>query len=215
MADDAFLDELVEQELTRRRLLELGALAGAGAALAGGLAGPAFGGGGGTPKRGGRITWALEQDPVHIAPFGAILTSNHWGKEFMYDSLLEWDRNLNIRPALAEKYSVVNKTTVDFTLKRGIKFHNGKEFTAADAKYSFELQANPPAPGSIATLNQFPKIANTQVRSKYVLRINLSQPDPSSSATSPGAATRRWSRRACTSSSTPPGRASAPGRSDS
>jgi len=177
MAEDAFLDELAEQELTRRRLLELGALVGAGAAFAGGVAGSAFGGGGGTPKRGGRITWGLEADPVHIAPFGGILTSNHWGKEFMYDSLLEWDRNLNIRPALAEKYDVVNKTTVDFTLKRGIRFHNGKEFTAADAKYSFELQSNPPAPGSIAVLGQFPKIANTQVLSKYKLRINLSQPD--------------------------------------
>src|SRR5215207_11456304 len=134
--------------MTRKDLLALtGGLAAAGA-----LAGPAAGArrAAPQPKRGGKITWALEQDPVHIAPFGGILTSNHWGKEFMYDSLLEWDANLNIRNALAESYKVVDKTTVDFTLKRGVKFHNGKEVTAADAKYSFDLQANPPLPGSAA-----------------------------------------------------------------
>ena len=52
-------------------------------------------------KRGGRLIWALESDPVHVAPFGQILTAGHWGKEFAYDSLVEWDRNLNVKPALA------------------------------------------------------------------------------------------------------------------
>ena len=71
------------------------------------------------PKKGGKLTFALEQDPVHIAPFGAILTSNHWGKEPMYESLIEWDAKLNQRPALAQSWKVVDPKTVDFTLKRG------------------------------------------------------------------------------------------------
>jgi peptide/nickel transport system substrate-binding protein len=129
------------------------------------------------PRRGGRLVWSLEQDPVHIAPFGGILTSNHWGKEFMYDSLLEWDARLNIRNALAASYRVVNPRTVDFTLKRGIRFHNGKEVTAADAKYSFDRQAAPPPPGSSAVLGQFPAIESTEARSRYVLRVNLRKPD--------------------------------------
>ena len=188
MYDDDLIDDLIDEELveyeaertglTRDQLLRRGVGVAAGGALlgAGGLAGVAEAGGR-RPKRGGRITWALEQDPVHIAPYGGILTSNHWGKEFMYDSLLEWDRNLNIRPALASGWKVIDRTTVDFTLKRGIRFHNGKEVTAADAKYSFDLQAAPPPPGSAAVLGQFPKIARTEVRSKYVLRVHLSQPD--------------------------------------
>jgi peptide/nickel transport system substrate-binding protein len=171
--DELMLDEVVRRELTRQELLALGA----GALAAGALAGTAGAASGATPRRGGRATWALEQDPVHIAPFGGILTSNHWGKEFIYDSLLEWDSKLNIRGALAASWKVVDKTTVDFTLKRGVRFHNGKEVTAADAKYSFDLQAAPPLPGSAAVLGQFPKIGSTEVRSKYVLRINLSQPD--------------------------------------
>ena len=80
-------------------------------------------------KYGGRLIWALEQDPVHVAPFGAILTSNHWGKQASYDSLVEWDRNLNLKPALAESWKIVGRPEVDrpSQLRKGVKFHNGKE----------------------------------------------------------------------------------------
>ena len=50
----------------------------------------------------GSITWALESDPANLIPFGGVSTSNMWGKEYMYDSLLEWDKDLQIQPALAE-----------------------------------------------------------------------------------------------------------------
>jgi len=167
-------------ELSRRELLVKAGVVGAGAVAAGSLAGKATAAPsrvGATPKKGGKITFALEQDPVHIAPFGGILTANHWGKEPMYESLIEWDAKLNRRPALAESWKVVDPRTIDFTIRKGVRFHNGKEVTAADAKYSFDLQANPPLPGSVAVLGQFPSIESTEVRSKYVLRMKLKKPD--------------------------------------
>lgn len=169
-----------EGGLSRKDLIARAGAVGAAAVAAGSLAGTASAAPkrvGATPKKGGKITFALEQDPVHIAPFGAILTSNHWGKEPMYESLIEWDAKLNQRPALAESWKVVDNRTIDFTLKRGIRFHNGKEVTAADCKYSFDLQLNPPLPGSVATLGQVPSIESTEVRSKYVLRMKLKKPD--------------------------------------
>ena len=144
-------------ELTRGELLKKAGVVGAGAVAAGSLAGGAeaakkysFA----TPKikRGGKLIWGMESDPAHVAPFGGILTENHRAKEFAYDSLVEWDRNLNVRPALAEKFEIVSKTEIRWTLKRGIKFHNGKELTAADVKYSIEKMLNPPLPGSISTV---------------------------------------------------------------
>ena len=121
--------------------------------------------------------WGLESDPAHVAPFGGILTANHWAKEFAYDSLVEWDRNLNVRPALAEKFEIINKTQIRWTLKRGVRFHNGKEVTAADVKYSVERMLNPPLPGSISTVAQVPAIDRVQVVSKYVFILHLKQPD--------------------------------------
>jgi len=174
------VDESGGNGLNRRDLLVKAGVVGAGAVAAGSMAGAAAAAPkriGATPKKGGKLTFALEQDPVHIAPFGAILTSNHWGKEPMYESLIEWDAKLNQRPALAQSWKVVDPKTVDFTLKRGIRFHNGKEVTAADVKYSVEGWLNPPLPGSVTTVNQVPSIESAEVRSKYVVRIKLKKPD--------------------------------------
>src|SRR5262245_58254364 len=176
-------ESLFERTVSRRELLAKAGKLGAGAVVAGALAGPAAAA---TKKTfnvrktvptGGSIIWGQDVDPAHIAPFGGILTANHQGNEMIYDSLLEWDPKLNIRNAIAESYDVVNPRRIDWTIKKGIKFSNGQEVTAADVKYSFDLQANPPAPGSIATTTQFPGIESTQVLSKYKLRMNLKTPD--------------------------------------
>ena len=96
----------------------------------------------------GSLTWGLEQDPGNLIPFGGVSSSNMRGKELMYDSLLEWDQELNIQPALAESYEASeDATSYTFKLREGVLFHNGKEMTAADVKYSFETALNPPAPG--------------------------------------------------------------------
>ena len=169
-------------ELDRRELLKRAGAAGAGAVVAGALAGGAAAAtkrsvATSQIRRGGRIVWGLESDPAHVAPFGGILTANHWGKEFAYDSLVEWDRNLNVRPALAEKFEIISKTAIRWTLKRGIRFHNGKEVTSADVKYSVERMLNPPLPGSISTVAQVPAIDRVQIVSKYVFILHLKQSD--------------------------------------
>jgi ABC-type transport system substrate-binding protein len=181
MSDEPTSGSPAEGELDRRELLKRAGAVGAGAVAASALAGTAKASTKrprATPiKRGGRLVWGLESDPAHVAPFGGILTANHWAKEFAYDSLVEWDRNLIVRPALAEKFEVISKTAIRWTLKRGIKFHNGKEVTAADVKYSVEKMLNPPLPGSISTVAQVPAIDRVQIVSKYVFILHLKQPD--------------------------------------
>ena len=111
---------------------------------------------------------------MHVAPFGAILTSNHWGKQAAYDSLVEWDKNLNLKPALAESWKIsADQKSITFNLRKGVKFHNGKEVDAGDVKYSVELMLNPPLPGSISTVGQVPAFLGVDVVSKYVARLNL------------------------------------------
>ena len=144
----------------------------------------------GTPEAAaatGSITWALEADPGNLIPFGGVSSSNMWGKELMYDSLLEWDQELNIQPALAESYEAAeDATSYTFKLRQGVMFHNGKEMTAADVKYSFETALNPPAPGiQVAFLAN---IASVEAVDDYTVKITMSKPDP----TLPGVIA--WSR---------------------
>jgi len=182
MSNEPTSDSPGGTELDRRELLKKAGVVGAGAVAASALGGTAKAATKrprATPgiKKGGRIVWGLESDPAHVAPFGGILTANHWAKEFAYDSLVEWDRNLNVRPALAEKFEIISKTAIRWTLKKGVKFHNGKEVTSADVKYSVEKMLNPPLPGSISTVAQVPAIDRVQIVSKYVFILHLKQPD--------------------------------------
>ena len=168
--------------LTRRDAIAKAGVVAAGAVAAGSVAGAAKAAPkrrvAQAPRRGGRITWALEQDPVHVAPFGAILTSNHWGKQAAYDSLVEWDRNLNLKPALAESWRLSpDQRSITFNLRRGVRFHNGKELDAGDVKYSVEKMLNPPLPGSISTVGQVPAFEGVDVVSKYVARLRLKARD--------------------------------------
>jgi peptide/nickel transport system substrate-binding protein len=181
MSDEPTSEGPVGGELDRRELLKKAGQVGAGAVAAGALAGTAKAAtrrSRAVPiRRGGRLIWGLESDPAHVAPFGGILTANHWAKEFAYDSLVEWDRKLNVRPALAEKFEIISKTAIRWTLKRGIRFHNGKEVTSADVKYSVERMLNPPLPGSISTVAQVPAIDRVDIVSRYVFVLRLKQSD--------------------------------------
>ena len=99
-------------------------------------------------KKGGKLVWALESDPVNLIPYGGVSTSNMWGKEFIYDSLLAWDKDLNVIPALAESYDQPDATSYVFHLRKGVKFHDGKELDAEDVKYSFDMMKAPRRPVS-------------------------------------------------------------------
>ncbi len=185
MSDKETPEGAVSGGVTRRDALVKAGVVAAGAVAAGSMAGAAKATVGkketfstSKVKYGGHLVWALEQDPVHVAPFGAILTSNHWGKQASYDSLVEWDKNLNLKPALATSWKIAaDQKSITFNLRKGVKFHNGKELDAGDVKYSVELMLNPPLPGSISTVGQVPGFLGVDVVSKYVARLNLKTRD--------------------------------------
>ncbi len=54
----------------------------------------------------------------------------------VYEGLTRRDGELNIQPALAESWEVVEPTRWRFHLRKGVKFHNGSDFTADDVIFS-------------------------------------------------------------------------------
>ena len=58
--------------------------------------------------------------------------------ENVYDTLVEPDDNLEMRPALAESWDVSpDQLTWTFHLRQGVTFHDGSLFTADDVVYSY------------------------------------------------------------------------------
>jgi ABC-type transport system substrate-binding protein len=60
----------------------------------------------------------------------------------IYDGLVDFDKDMNIRPRLATEWEMVDPTTWKFKLRQGVKFHNGEIFNAEAAKFSFDQYVN-------------------------------------------------------------------------
>ncbi|MBA4267675.1 MAG: ABC transporter substrate-binding protein, partial [Comamonadaceae bacterium] len=59
----------------------------------------------------------------------------------VYEPLVGRDRNLNLVPALASSWKQTSPTVWRFELRKNVKFHDGKPFTADDVLFSFERAA--------------------------------------------------------------------------
>ena len=61
----------------------------------------------------------------------------------VYEGLTKRDKDLKIIPGLAERWEMVEPTRWRFYLRKGVKFHNGEDFTADDVVFSAERSFAP------------------------------------------------------------------------
>jgi peptide/nickel transport system substrate-binding protein len=78
-------------------------------------------------------------------------------------------------PALAEKYEHPDLLTWRFHLRKGVKFHNGNPFNAADVKFTFERLSNPDVSEFTNTGKQIDSIT---IVDDYTVDIKTKQPIP-------------------------------------
>ncbi len=84
------------------------------------------------------LRWAGRGDPNTTDPHSQneILTNNV--NSLVYEFLVDRDKQLGLRPALAESWQKVSPTVWRFRLRAGVKFHDGTPFTADDVLFSYE-----------------------------------------------------------------------------
>jgi peptide/nickel transport system substrate-binding protein len=83
----------------------------------------------------------------------------------IFDSLVELDEKLGVKPLLAESWEVSRDgLTYTFKLKKGVKWHDGKPFTAKDVAFTFYSVLDPkvttPHRGYFDALVGFPELTN-------------------------------------------------------
>ena len=105
----------------------------------------------------------------------------------VWDTLTEWEatwyfpevqRTPMIRKTLATSWEMVNPSTWIFKLRQGVKFHNrppvnGREMTAEDVKYSYELLKDKAQYSTRAAL-----VKTITVVDRYTVKFELSMADP-------------------------------------
>jgi peptide/nickel transport system substrate-binding protein len=133
------------------------------------------------PDKGGSILWAVHESMPHfdIHADGSYILAQPVGP--LYNSLLTFDlyNNEKIVGDLAERWEVApDGKQITFTLRQGVKFHDGSDFTCADAKYSVEKLADPKraAPALVAMMENV--FVSATCRDDFTLVMALKQPSP-------------------------------------
>ena len=81
------------------------------------------------------VVVALAAEPRSLLPNTIVDWTTNNQLEHMYDRLVDRDaKSYKPAPMLATAWKVVNDTTWEFTLKQGVKFHNGEPFNAQSVK---------------------------------------------------------------------------------
>lgn len=96
----------------------------------------------------------FEGEPNVLDPQAATTLDEFNALYNIYEGLVTYDpATLEPKPLLAESWKVSTDGTVyTFTLRKGVKFHNGREMTAEDVKYSLERLGNPKTGTSYTSL---------------------------------------------------------------
>ena len=76
--------------------------------------------------------------PESIDPHFTATGTHAEALKHVFDTLTWSGDGLEIEPRLAESWKAIDNTTWEFKLRKGVKFHDGSDFTAEDVKFSIE-----------------------------------------------------------------------------
>ncbi|NQW11825.1 MAG: ABC transporter substrate-binding protein [Alphaproteobacteria bacterium] len=90
------------------------------------------------PAMAADVTIGIRSEPSSMDPYFHNLGPNNGMIGQVFGRLVDFDSNQQIFGRLAESWKPINDTTWEFKLRKGVKFHDGSDFTADDVIYSFK-----------------------------------------------------------------------------
>lgn len=134
------------------------------------------------------LDWNIDRtDKTMYTNTGAVNSLEHlatnpglfWHQEIVFDRLLNADSSLTPTDgSLAESFEVSEDgKTITFTVREGVKWHDGVDFTAEDVKWTFEYYPTVPGANSVLTdvINDAKSI--TVDGNKVIFEFNNPQPN--------------------------------------
>lgn len=184
----------------RRMLAALSGAAGAGAvALACGGGGTKYGSGASQqtaaqpsaaaaqeqPRPGGVISQRLQTDPAALDVHQVTTFVAVWAAAPAFNQLVQFhqdrpaDTVQDIVPDLAEKWEQPDPTTLVFSLRRGVTFHDGAEFAAEDVKVNLDWLKKPPQGKTSPRAATQATVDAVETPDPATVRVRFSRPTPS------------------------------------
>ncbi|WP_422008784.1 peptide ABC transporter substrate-binding protein [Reyranella sp.] len=171
-----FIRRLTAAGLTAPMATQLLALSGLAMAQSKPVYKPTKRGGGGLLK----VMWW--QGPTLLNPHFAVGTKDQDASRIFYEPLAAWDRDGNLRPKLAA--SIPNRADgtlspdglwVIWKLKPGVRWHDGRPFTADDVVFTWEYSSDP---ATATVSNGSYRDVTVEKVDDHTVRVKYRQPTP-------------------------------------
>jgi len=132
------------------------------------------------PTNGGSVTVGITQDLDSLDPHKAIAAGTKEVLFNIFEGLVKLDYNGKLVPAVAESYDVSPDGLVyTFTLRQGVKFHDGTPVTADDIVYSIKRSAGllKPIDPTVVVETALSGISEINIADEKTVEVVLSQAD--------------------------------------
>lgn len=112
------------------------------------------------PAEAQTLRWAAPGDAVSFDPNAQLDSFTQNIQLMVYDTLVRRNRQLQIEPGLATSWKIVAPDRWRFTLRQGVKFHEGQPFTADDVVATVMRTIDPGSrnKGNLATVKAAEKV---------------------------------------------------------
>jgi peptide/nickel transport system substrate-binding protein len=102
------------------------------------------------------LTIGVRAETASLDPHWTQFPQDKQVEDHIFDRLVALDHNSRPRPALATAWRAIDERTWEFELRRGVRWHDGRPFTADDVIFTFErlragIPGAPAAPTFVIT----------------------------------------------------------------
>jgi peptide/nickel transport system substrate-binding protein len=127
-----------------------------------------------TPKPGGTLRIALESELRTLDPLTSSQRVERQVYYNMYDSLLTIDTSLKIKPGLATSWQYTDPTTLQMSLRQGVKFHDGTDFNADAVKFNIDRYIST---ATSPRRSELSSVQSVEVKDASTVVFHLKRPD--------------------------------------
>jgi len=129
----------------------------------------------GMPAYGDAIVAGSIGEPSTLIPILATDSASSDISGLVYNGLVRYDKNLKLEGDLAERWDISRDgLTITFHLRRGVKWHDGGEFTSRDVLYTYRVTIDPKTPTAYA--DSFRQVLKAEALDDYTFRVTYAKP---------------------------------------
>jgi ABC-type transport system substrate-binding protein len=100
-----------------------------------------------TAEKNNRLVICIQEDVESMDPVNHRSRNTQIVLKNIFDSLTARDAGNRVVPQLASGWKTLSETDWEFTLRKGVKFHNGDNLTASDVVFTINRVVNSPLTG--------------------------------------------------------------------